>query len=109
MLNFSETESMSNKEHLIEQHIREYESRMKHIDELHQRAHQAVGKLDSAHDAHTRLGELSAQHSLLQETTESIKTMPVDKWREATVHNAGPMAVWDILAQKLEDFVERHE
>jgi len=25
------------------------------------------------------------------------------------VRAAGPMAVWDILAQKLEDFVERHE
>ena len=100
---------MSNKEHLIEQHIREYESRMKHIDELYQRAHQAAEKLESAHDAHSGLVKLTAQRSLLQETTESIKTMPVDKWREATVHNAGPMAVWDILAQKLEDFVERHE
>ena len=100
---------MSNKEHLIEQHIREYESRMKHIDELYQRAHQATHKLDITHDAHTRLHEFTAQRSLLQETTDSIKTMPLDKWREATLHNAGPMAVWDILAQKLEDFVERHE
>ena len=100
---------MTNKEHLIEQHVREYESRMKHIDELYQRAHQATHKLDTAHGAHTRLHEFTAQRSLLQETTDSIKTMPLDKWREATLHNAGPMAVWDILAQKLEDFVERHE
>jgi hypothetical protein len=100
---------MSNKEHLIEQHIREYESRMKHIDELHQRAHQAATNLDTADDAYFRLHELTAQRALLQETTESIKTMPLDKWREATARNAGPMAVWDILAQKLEDFVERHE
>ena len=100
---------MTNKEHLIEQHILEYESRMKHIDELYQRAHEAAEKLDSAHDARARLDELTAQHSLLRETTESLKTMPLDNLREATVHNAGPMAVWDILAQKLEDFVERHE
>ena len=100
---------MTNKEHLIEQHILEYESRMKHIDELYQRAHQAAGKIDNADGAQSRLNELTAQRSLLQETTESIKTMPLDRWREATASSAGPMAVWDILAQKLEDFVERHE
>ena len=100
---------MTNKEHLIEQHIREYESRMRHIDELYQRAHQAAEKLDSADSVHARLGELTAQRSLLHETTESIKTMPLDRWREATMRNAGPMAVWDIFAQKLEDFVEQHE
>ena len=100
---------MTNKEHLIEQHIREYESRMKHIDELYQRAHQAAGKLDNAHEAQSRLNELAAQRSLLQDTTDSIKAMPLEKWRETTARNAGPMAVWDILAQKIEDFVERHE
>jgi len=100
---------MTNKEHLIEQHILEYESRMRHIDELYQRAHQAAGKIDNADEAQSRLDELAAQRALLQETTDSFKTMPLDRWREATARNAGPMAVWDILAQKLEDFVERHE
>ncbi len=38
-----------------------------------------------------------------------IKSMPVEHWREETVQKAGPMAIWDILAQKLEDFIERHE
>ena len=38
-----------------------------------------------------------------------IKSIDTKNWREDTVQNAGPMAVWDILAQKLEDFVERHE
>ena len=100
---------MTSKEQLIEQHIREYESRMKHIDELYERAHQATENLGAADDTQSRLNELSAQRALLRETTDSIKTMPLDKWREATLSNAGPMAVWDILAQKLEDFVERHE
>jgi hypothetical protein len=100
---------MTSKEQLIEQHIREYESRMKHIDELYDRAHQAAANLDTKDGVQARLNELAAQRALLQETTDSIKTMPLDKWREATVRNAGPMAVWDILAQKLEDFVERHE
>ena len=102
---------MTTKEHLIEQHIREYESRMKHIDELYDRAHQAAGQADEATDKHVGLKKLDAQRELLQHTTDHIKSIPIDHdhWREATVRNAGPMAVWDILAQKLEDFVERHE
>jgi len=100
---------MTTKEHLIEQHIREYESRMKHIDELYDRAHQAVGSADEATDKQVRLKELSAQRALLQQTTDHFRTLPVEHWREETVRNSGPMAVWDILAQKLEDFLERHE
>lgn len=100
---------MSSKEHLIEQHILEYESRMRRIDELYQRAHEAAAGQDAKSEAHKRLDELSAQRSLLREGTEEIRSIPLDKWREDMVRNAGPMAVWDILAQKLEDFVERHE
>ena len=97
---------MTTKEQLIEQHIREYESRMKHIDELYERARQTAPE---HHADQSTLQEFNAQRALLQQTTEHIKSMPLDHWREETVRNAGPMAVWDILAQKLEDFVERHE
>jgi DNA repair exonuclease SbcCD ATPase subunit len=100
---------MTSKEQLIERHVHEYESRLKHIDELYQRAHQAADQLDEAQDAKSRLSELATQRALLQQTTESIKKMPLDHWREETVRSAGPMAIWDILAQQLEDFIERHE
>jgi hypothetical protein len=100
---------MSNKEHLIEQHIREYESRLKHIDELYVRAHEAAERLDEGHDAHSELKEYKTQHQQLQQQAEEVKSMSLDQWREDTVRSAGPMAIWDILAQKLEDFVERHE
>jgi hypothetical protein len=100
---------MSNKEHLIEQHIREYESRLKHIDELYVRAHEAAERLDEGHDAHSELKEYKTQHQQLQQEAEEVKSMSLDQWREDTVRSAGPMAIWDILAQKLEDFVERHE
>jgi 3'-phosphoadenosine 5'-phosphosulfate sulfotransferase (PAPS reductase)/FAD synthetase len=100
---------MTNKEQLIEQHIREYESRLKHIDELYQRAHDAAQKLDETHGAHSELKNMRAQHSQLKQEAEEIRTMPLENWREETVQSSGPMAIWDILAQKLEDFVERHE
>lgn len=100
---------MSNKERLIEQHILEYESRMRHIDELYERAHKAVAEKGGEGGAQEHLNEIAAQRSLLRESTEEMRSMPLDHWREDTIRNAGPMAVWDILAQKLEDFVERHE
>lgn len=100
---------MSNTEHLIEQHIREYESRLRHIDELYARAHSAAADADKASGVHGKLDELAAQRSLLEETTAELRRMPLDRWREETALNAGPMAVWDVLAQKLEDFLERHE
>jgi len=46
---------MSGIEHLVEQHIREYESRQKHVDELIERAHggadQHVGKTPGQTDS----------------------------------------------------------
>jgi len=100
---------MTTKEQLIEQHIREYESRLKHIDELYQRAREAAGHPDAETGPGSELRDLQAQLALLRETTEEIKAMPVDRWREETARSAGPMAIWDIVAQKLESFIERHE
>lgn len=93
---------MTTKEQLIEQHIREYESRLKHIDELYQRAHEATEHLDADDSTRAELEQLGAQR-------EKVKALPLDKLKHEIVRSAGPMAIWDVLAQKLEDFVERHE
>lgn len=100
---------MTAKEHLVEQHIREYESRQKHLDELIERAHQASKGLTDNHDLKIELEKVKDQHEELVEKTEKLKRMPLEHWREETIRNAGPMAIWDILAQKLEDIVERLE
>ena len=100
---------MTTKEQLIEQHIREYESRLKHIDELYERAREAAGHPEEQTGSGSELRDLQAQLALLRETTHKIKAMPTDKWRSETASAAGPMAIWDVVAQKLEDFIERHE
>ncbi|MBT8435454.1 MAG: hypothetical protein KJN95_12350 [Gammaproteobacteria bacterium] len=99
---------MTTKEQLIDQHIREYESRLKHIDELYKQAHGAVKHLDEGHETRSELKSYEAQRQQLKQKADEIKTMPLQKWREETVKTAGPMAIWDVLAQKLEDFLERH-
>lgn len=99
---------MTTKEQLIDQHIREYESRLRHIDELYQKAHEATEHLHDEHESREELKAYAEQRAKLPEDAEAIKTMPVENWRQETTRSAGPMAIWDILAQKLEDFLERH-
>lgn len=100
---------MTTKEHLVEQHIREYESRQKHIDELIDRAHEASARLADDHTLKIELEKVKDRHQELVKETEKLKRMPLEHWREDTIRSAGPMAVWDVLAQKLEDMVERLE
>lgn len=100
---------MTSEQHLIEQHILEYDARKKHIDELYERAQKAAAKLDNSQEAKDHLRELAEKHSQLPKTSDEIRSMSLDNWREETVASAGPMAIWDILAQQLENFVERHE
>ena len=100
---------MTNKEQLIEQHIREYESRLKHIDELYEQAQRATEHLDESHKSRSELQEIAEQRAQLMQDSDEIKAMPIKNWREETTQSAGPMAIWDIIAQQLEDFLERHE
>ena len=100
---------MTATERLVTEHIREYESRLKHIDELFDRAQQASENLNDDHALKTELDQYQQQRAELAKEADRIKTMPVDQWRKELVQSAGPMAIWDILAQKLEDLTERLE
>lgn len=100
---------MTATERLVSEHIREYESRLKHIDELFERAHRASEKLDDDHALKSELGQYQQQRAELAKEADRVKTMPVDQWRKNLLKSSGPMAIWDILAQKLEDLTERLE
>lgn len=100
---------MTNREELINQHIREYESRLLHIDELYAKADKATAHFDESHESRSELNKLAEERLKMQKEAESLKTLDVDTWEEDTIRQAGPMAIWDILAQKLEAFIERHE
>ena len=100
---------MSISEKLVEQHIREYESRLKHLDELFERAKHVSTGLDKNNELKAELEHYSKPHAELAEHTEMLKKMPLTHWREDMIQSAGPMGIWDILAQKLEDVIERFE
>jgi len=98
---------MTATERLVTEHIREYESRLKHIDELFERAQQATDSLHEDHALKSELDQYAQQRAELAREAERVKTMPVAQWRKELVQSSGPMAIWDILAQKLEDLTER--
>ncbi len=98
---------MTATERLVTEHIREYESRLKHIDELFERAQQASDNLHDEHALKSELDQFAQQRAELAKQTERVKTMSVDQWRKELLKSSGPMAIWDVLAQKLEDLTER--
>lgn len=93
---------MTNMNQLVQQHILEHESRLKHVDELIERAQAGGGAAEQLADVKRERDQLSSRF-------ESFKLKPPDQWSEEEFENTGPMVVWDTLAQKLEKLVERLE
>ena len=96
-------------EKLVDQHIKEYESRLKHLDALFAKAKKASEKLDDDHALKSELGNYHQQHADLSERVVELKKKPLDHWREDMIQSAGPMGILDILGQKVEDLIERLE
>ena len=95
---------MTSEEHLINQHILEYESRLKHIDELLEQAHQNSNITDAQKQA--ELEEIKEKRAELENYVDSAKTLSREHWEKDAINMAGPMAVWDAVAQQLEKIVE---
>ena len=91
---------------VVEQHILEHQSRLNHIDELLQRAGEAeegaAGKEPSE-----ELTALKRDRDELSERLDDIKKDPAEYWQKSVVDSAGPMGMWDAIAQQIEDLLER--
>lgn len=99
---------MTNKSQLIEQHIREYDSRLNHIDEMMKKAHAATTESPEHKDLHTELSDLSLEHQKLEVRIDEFKLKSND-WKLEEIVKDGPMGALDALAQQIERFVERLE
>ena len=92
---------MITEEELVERHIREYESRMQHIDEMIARAGQAIpaGNEEVAKE----LEELNQERAKLQARLDELRKLSEEQW----LKEGGPMVVWDLVALRLEKLLER--
>jgi hypothetical protein len=92
---------------LVRQHILEHELRLKHVDELIERAQQGAAKAGGG--AAEQLADVKRERDQLSSRVEEFKLKPPDQWSEEEFERTGPMVIWDTLAQKLEKLVERLE
>ena len=98
---------MTNRESLIEQHILQHESHLKHIDEMLRRAHEHVEGGQVPPDARGELQELEGEREKLAEDLTEMKRKGPEDWEEKTIRSAGPLSAWDAVARRLEKLVER--
>lgn len=87
-------------EQLAEKHIREHESRLKHIDELVEKV-EAVEPKDN--DIHDELSSLKQEREKMGDYVADLKQKSPQEFMET----AGPMVMWEIVAGKLENLIEK--
>lgn len=93
-------------DHLVEQHIREYDSHQKHIEELFKNAQQKATDKPEFQD---KLGTLADKHGALVNDVEDMKEGKVDKNAVKAIEEAGPMGIWFGLVSEIETLVEHME
>lgn len=100
---------MSNITQLVEQHIREHESRLKHIDELLERARKIMAEQPKFAESSSKLAGFARERDKLAGRLDELRSRSSQDWQEEELQKAGPMGVWDAVAMQLEKLVEAIE
>src|SRR5450759_2112 len=100
---------MTDLNHLMQRNIMEYESRLKHFDELIERVHKGVGKGPEHAEIRDTLVSLEQDRDKFSIWLDELRLKPLGNWRVDEIEKAGPMGIWDAVAQQLEKLVERIE
>ncbi len=98
---------MTSENQLLEQHIREYESRLQHFDELLERAGKAITEAPEHEDARTKLAELQKAREMLASQYDHMKLKLGENWEIEEIEKSGPMGIWDVVAQDVEHALEK--
>lgn len=100
---------MTDINHMMQQNVIEYESRLKHFDNLIERAHKGVGKNPEHAEIRDSLERLKQERDRFSGWIEKLRLKPLGNWRVEEIEMAGPMGIWDAVGQQLEKLVERIE
>lgn len=100
---------MTDLNHLMQQNIMEYESRIKHFDELIERVHKGVGKGSEHAEIRDTLARLKQERDKFSSWLAELRLKSLENWRVDEIEKAGPMGIWDAVGQQLEKLVERIE
>jgi len=94
-----------NIEHLVEQNIIEHESRLKHVDELLDKADQGI-ESSGLTELDAQLAELRQERDQLASELDDYKKKSTEYAKQANAENLGPMIIWEKVAERLEKLVE---
>ena len=97
---------MTSREQLIEQHIREFESRQSHIDELLEKARAHATRIPVVKDD---LISIEGKYEKLLCDLHEIKRGNYQEHAIEAIKDAGPMGVWFGLVSELESLIENLE
>lgn len=100
---------MTTENSMIEQHAREFESHLRHIDELMERAQKGIEEGTAPEEARATLEQVGREREKLSSLYEELKLSSTENWRKEEIIKSGPMGLWDAVAQQLEKLVERFE
>jgi len=100
---------MTDLNHLMQRNIMEHESRLKHFDELIERAHKAVGNGPEHAEIRDNLASLKQERDKFSSWLAELRLKSLKNWRVDEIEQAGPMGIWDAVGQQLEKLVERIE
>lgn len=100
---------MTTMNELAEQHMRQYDAHLKHLDELLERAHKGVAEGPEHEEIRTQLTDLQRERDRLATLYEELRLKSPENWQEEEIEKGGPMGIWDAVAQQLEKLVERLE
>ena len=98
---------MSDINDMVEQHILEFESRQKHMEELLAQARELAGAEPEREDVRSEIERLTKEQERLSGLLDRLRKKAPGDWQADQIAYDGPMAVWDIVAQDLEKLVER--
>ena len=94
---------------LVEQQILEYQARFKHLDELLEQAEKGPAGGEKVAVVGNELAELRQERQKLIDDIEDIKKKTKEEWQEDTIEEAGPMVLWEAVAKRIENLIERLE
>ncbi|MET0047053.1 MAG: hypothetical protein ABW066_04640 [Sedimenticola sp.] len=97
---------MTSENLLVEQRIREYESRLKHLDEMIEKAATGVDEAQAHDEIKAKLKQIRKERDKLESHYEQMKLTPGKNWEVEEIEKSGPMGIWDVLAQDLEHLLK---
>ncbi len=91
----------------VDQHLQKYDLQLKRIDVLLTQAQGKVRKPTVPAELNEQFERLQHERNKLAAWLDESKNKPLEHWKEDEIIKAGPMGIWDAVAQQLENLVER--